>query len=79
MELLKQFGLTDAANRPFRTYSKGMKRKLTIAAGLIHDPKILFLDEPTTGIDRRKYKANKESYIKPKRTRQDYLDDYPLY
>ena len=51
MELLKQFGLTDAANRPFRTYSKGMKRKLTIAAGLIHDPKILFLDEPTTGID----------------------------
>jgi len=51
MELLKQFGLTDAAKRPFRTYSKGMKRRLTIAAGLIHDPKILFLDEPTTGID----------------------------
>ena len=51
MELLKQFGLIEAANRPFRTYSKGMKRKLTIAAGIIHQPKILFLDEPTTGID----------------------------
>ncbi|MFY9280246.1 MAG: ABC transporter ATP-binding protein [Caldicoprobacterales bacterium] len=50
-ELLKQFGLTKAADRPFGTYSKGMKRKLTIAAGIIHNPKILFLDEPTTGID----------------------------
>lgn len=50
-ELLKQFGLTKAVDRPFGTYSKGMKRKLTIAAGIIHNPKILFLDEPTTGID----------------------------
>ena len=51
MELLEQFDLTKAGKRPFKTYSKGMKRKLTIAAGIIHDPKILFLDEPTTGID----------------------------
>lgn len=51
MELLEQFNLTKAGKRPFKTYSKGMKRKLTIAAGIIHDPKILFLDEPTTGID----------------------------
>jgi ABC-2 type transport system ATP-binding protein len=50
-ELLQQFGLAEAGKRPFRAYSKGMKRKLTIAAGIIHDPKILFLDEPTTGID----------------------------
>lgn len=50
-ELLKQFGLHEAAEKPFKAYSKGMKRKLTIAAGLIHDPEILFLDEPTTGID----------------------------
>ena len=50
-ELLEQFGLTEAKKRPFRAYSRGMKRKLTIAAGIIHDPKILFLDEPTTGID----------------------------
>jgi len=50
-ELLDQFGLADAAGRKFAGYSKGMKRKLTIAAGIIHAPPILFLDEPTTGID----------------------------
>jgi ABC-2 type transport system ATP-binding protein len=50
-ELLEQFGLKQAGKRPFKAYSKGMKRKLTIAAGIIHRPKILFLDEPTTGID----------------------------
>ena len=50
-ELLKQFALDDAGNKPFKAYSKGMKRKLTIAAGIIHEPEILFLDEPTTGID----------------------------
>ena len=50
-ELLEMFGLTKAASRRFGGYSKGMKRKLTIAAGMIHKPEILFLDEPTTGID----------------------------
>ncbi|MGM0645097.1 MAG: ABC transporter ATP-binding protein [Thermodesulfobacteriota bacterium] len=50
-KLLDDFGLRQAADRKFGTYSKGMKRKLTIAAGLIHQPQILFLDEPTTGID----------------------------
>lgn len=50
-ELLDTFGLTQAAERKFGFYSKGMKRKLTIAAGIIHKPAILFLDEPTTGID----------------------------
>jgi ABC-2 type transport system ATP-binding protein len=50
-ELLDTFGLTDAADRKFAGYSKGMKRKLTFAAGIIHHPPILFLDEPTTGID----------------------------
>lgn len=50
-ELLDAFDLTQAAARKFGGYSKGMKRKLTIAAGIIHKPKILFLDEPTTGID----------------------------
>ncbi len=50
-ELLDSFGLTQAAGRKFGGYSKGMKRKLTIAAGIIHAPAILFMDEPTTGID----------------------------
>ncbi|MEW6666370.1 MAG: ABC transporter ATP-binding protein [Thermodesulfobacteriota bacterium] len=50
-ELIEAFGLKEAANRRFGGYSKGMKRKLTIAAGIIHNPPILFLDEPTTGID----------------------------
>ncbi len=50
-ELLERFGLAEAADRKFAGYSRGMKRKLTIAAGIIHGPRILFLDEPTTGID----------------------------
>jgi len=49
--LLRDFDLAKAADRKFGGYSKGMKRKLTIAAGIIHRPDILFLDEPTTGID----------------------------
>ena len=50
-KLLSEFGLAEAAGRKFAGYSKGMKRKLTIAAGIIHHPSVLFLDEPTTGID----------------------------
>ncbi len=50
-DLLERFGLTEAGGRKFGGYSKGMKRKLTIAAGIIHSPPILFMDEPTTGID----------------------------
>ncbi|MHB1155167.1 MAG: ABC transporter ATP-binding protein [Eubacteriales bacterium] len=50
-ELLEQFNLKSTGKRLFKAYSKGMRRKLTIAAGIIHHPKILFLDEPTTGID----------------------------
>lgn len=50
-ELLERFGLADVGQRRFAGYSKGMKRKLTIAAGIVHRPAILFLDEPTSGID----------------------------
>ncbi|MBN1543575.1 ABC transporter ATP-binding protein [candidate division KSB1 bacterium] len=50
-QLLQTFSLAEAAERKFAGYSKGMKRKLTIAAGIIHHPRLLFLDEPTTGID----------------------------
>ncbi|MFO7905302.1 MAG: ABC transporter ATP-binding protein [Pirellulaceae bacterium] len=49
--MIDQFGLADSRERKFATYSKGMKRKLAIAAGIIHQPPILFLEEPTTGID----------------------------
>ncbi|GAA3142610.1 daunorubicin resistance protein DrrA family ABC transporter ATP-binding protein [Streptomyces rectiviolaceus] len=50
-ELLEQFGLADAADRPARTYSGGMRRRLDLAASLLVRPKVLFLDEPTTGLD----------------------------
>lgn len=50
-DLLDRFGLTEAAGRKFAGRSRGMKRKLTTAAGMIHHPPILFLDEPTSGID----------------------------
>jgi ABC-2 type transport system ATP-binding protein len=50
-ELLDQFGLTDAGNRSLKTYSGGMRRRLDLAAALVAEPPILFLDEPTTGLD----------------------------
>ena len=52
-ELLERFGLTDAGKRPIKTYSGGMRRRLDLAASLIVKPKVLFLDEPTTGLDPR--------------------------
>jgi ABC-2 type transport system ATP-binding protein len=50
-ELLDRFGLAEAAGRLARTYSGGMQRRLDIAMGLVHRPQVLFLDEPTTGLD----------------------------
>jgi ABC-2 type transport system ATP-binding protein len=52
-ELLERFDLTEAANRRAKTYSGGMMRKLDLAASLVASPKVLFLDEPTTGLDPR--------------------------
>jgi ABC-2 type transport system ATP-binding protein len=52
-ELLEQFDLVDAADRPVKTYSGGMRRRLDLAASLIVRPPVIFLDEPTTGLDPR--------------------------
>ena len=52
-ELLERFALTEAADRPAKTYSGGMRRRLDLAAALVAAPPVLFLDEPTTGLDPR--------------------------
>src|SRR5690606_18781401 len=52
-ELLKEFDLVEAADRPAKTYSGGMRRRLDLAVSLIATPPVIFLDEPTTGLDPR--------------------------
>jgi ABC-2 type transport system ATP-binding protein len=56
-ELLERFDLTDAADRTIKTYSGGMRRRLDVAAALMHSPPVLFLDEPTTGLDPHSRRA----------------------
>ena len=52
-DLIERFRLTEAANRPLKTFSGGMRRRIDLAGALIADPPVLFLDEPTTGLDPR--------------------------
>ncbi|MFJ8695893.1 ATP-binding cassette domain-containing protein [Streptomyces roseolilacinus] len=56
-ELLERFGLADAADRPAKTYSGGMRRRLDLAAALVVSPPVMFMDEPTTGLDPRNRQA----------------------
>ncbi len=56
-DLLERLDLVEAADRPARTYSGGMRRRLDLAMGLVGDPRIVFLDEPTTGLDPRSRRA----------------------
>jgi ABC-2 type transport system ATP-binding protein len=56
-EVLEQIGLTDKANNRVKTYSGGMKRRVNIGVGLLHKPKLLFMDEPTVGIDPQSRRA----------------------
>lgn len=56
-EVLEQIGLSDKANKPVKTFSGGMKRRVNIGAGLLHKPRLLFMDEPTVGIDPQSRRA----------------------
>ena len=57
-KLLERVGLEEAADRKVRGYSGGMKRRLDLALALVHGPQILFLDEPTTGLDPQSRSAS---------------------
>jgi ABC-2 type transport system ATP-binding protein len=62
-EVLEQIGLTDKANKRVRTYSGGMKRRVNIGVGLLHKPRLLFMDEPTVGIDPQSRRAILDSVL----------------
>ena len=73
---LERFGLADAADRQAKTYSGGMQRRLDIAMGLLHRPQVLFLDEPTTGLDPE---ARAEMWHEIERLAARGADDDPAH
>ncbi len=69
-ELLKRFELWDAHNKQVGTYSKGMKQKLTLVRAMLHDPQVLFLDEPTSAMDPQSAKLVRDSIINLRQERR---------
>ena len=77
-ELLDQFDLTDAGGRILKEYSGGMRRRLDLAAGLVTRPPVLFLDEPTTGLDPASQAPDVERDPRARRRRRDPAADHPV-
>ena len=77
-ELLERFDLVDAAERPAKTYSGGMRRRLDLAAALVARPPVLFLDEPTTGLDPRSRARAVGDDRGPRRRGHDRAADHPV-
>ncbi len=69
-ELLRRFELWEARNQPVGTYSKGMKQKLTLVRAMLHDPQVLFLDEPTSAMDPHSAKLVRDSIINLRQDRR---------
>ena len=76
-ELLERFDLADAADRPARTYSGGMRRRLDLASSLLTRPRVLFLDEPTTGLDPRS-RDESGRWCASSSRRDDASADHPI-
>ena len=74
-ELLERFDLVDAAKKPVATYSGGMRRRLDLAMTLVGDPRIIFLDEPTAGLDPRSRRVMWQIDPRPRRRRRHDLPD----
>ena len=77
-ELLEQFDLTEAAGKLVTTYSGGMQRKLDLAMTLVSDPQIIFLDEPTTGLDPRSRRTMWQIVQGPDQQRRHDLPHHPV-
>jgi ABC-2 type transport system ATP-binding protein len=78
-ELLEDFDLIAAADRPAKTYSGGMRRRLDLAVSLIASPPIIFLDEPTTGLDPRSRLTMWKIIEDLKKKRSDHFADYAIF
>ncbi len=79
-ELLQLVGLESAADKRAKNYSGGMKKRLDLASALVHEPKILFLDEPTTGLRSAVSNCHMELFAKTKqRRRQDNISYYTVF